>query len=441
MSPPLLLALVSLGAYLAGGIPFGYLIARARGVDILAQGSGNIGATNVGRVLGRRFGILVFLLDFAKGALPAAVGRELGGLAEPAWGTVGPELLGVSAGLCAFLGHVFPVYLGFRGGKGVATGAGVVAVLLPGPFLGGLVVWLAVLCAGSYVSLASVAAAAGLVALRLTLAAEPFAPENVPGTVFCFLAAGLVFLRHRANLIRLLHGNENRLRDTPAMRTAVRILHLLSLGLWFGTAVFFTFFVGPVLFSRFEALGEDVRDRPAWLPTTRNFEKRDSQLDGPREQGTRVAGAAVTPLFPWYFGIQAACGLLAVGTAFGLGRWRAVRVHRLRIGVLLAALVTLLIGWLLELKVDALRAPRHEAVDAFLRSSPETAPRTKAAAVETRREFGLWHGLSLLLNLGTLLLATTALVLAARLPQDDAPQAGQQMSADSTRVLEPGGQV
>src|SRR5947209_1202304 len=129
MHPLLTIVLTLLLAYLLGAIPFGYLIARWRGLDIFRHGSGNIGATNVGRVLGRRFGVLVFLLDFGKGALPTLIanliGRdEAGDLAE----TLGPNGLGVAAGLAAFLGHLFPVYLRFRGGKGVATGAGVVAV-------------------------------------------------------------------------------------------------------------------------------------------------------------------------------------------------------------------------------------------------------------------------------------------------------------------------
>src|SRR5438270_8440620 len=166
-------------SYLIGAVPFGYAVARWRGVDIFRQGSGNIGATNVGRVLGRRFGILVFVLDFAKGAVPAATALAL---ASSPWVGLPPWLsandLGVTAGLAAFLGHLFPVYLRFRGGKGVATGAGVVAVLLPVPAVGALLTWVAVLCLTRYVSLASLAAAAILCALRLTLTAEPLAADQ-----------------------------------------------------------------------------------------------------------------------------------------------------------------------------------------------------------------------------------------------------------------------
>src|SRR5947209_1029630 len=119
MTQQLLVLSVVLAAYLIGAIPFGFLVARARGVDILSQGSGNIGATNVGRVLGRRFGILVFLLDFLKGAVPTfAAGILALRHAEelPPW--LARDGLAVLAGLAAFVGHMFPVYLNFNGGKG-----------------------------------------------------------------------------------------------------------------------------------------------------------------------------------------------------------------------------------------------------------------------------------------------------------------------------------
>src|SRR5436853_2081253 len=125
MMPPLPIILGVLLSYFLGAVPFGYLIARARGVDILHAGSGNIGATNVGRILGKRFGLLVFALDFAKGAVPTFLCLRWLGVTA-----------GVTAGLAAFIGHLFPVYLRFRGGKGVATGAGVVAGLFPLPTAG-----------------------------------------------------------------------------------------------------------------------------------------------------------------------------------------------------------------------------------------------------------------------------------------------------------------
>src|SRR5947209_2958392 len=158
--------LAILFSYLLGAVPFGFVVARLRGVDIFHAGSGNIGATNVGRVLGRKFGLFVFVLDFLKGAVPVALVRHY--LPDVPWAAV-------AAGLAAFLGHMFPVYLGFRGGKGVATGTGVVAVLLPGPTAVAVLVWISVLVATRYVSLASVLAAAALAAVRLLATPEPFA--------------------------------------------------------------------------------------------------------------------------------------------------------------------------------------------------------------------------------------------------------------------------
>src|SRR5262249_30565815 len=152
------------------------------------------------------------------------------------------------------LGHLFPIYLRFRGGKGVATGAGVVAVLFPGPSVGALFTWVAVVCLTRFVSLASLAAVSVLCALRLILTTEPFAPDQRILTVFCFVAAGLVFVRHRANINRLLHGNENRLQESAAMLTLSKTLHVLALGLWFGSSVFFSLIATPVIFQTFAAL-------------------------------------------------------------------------------------------------------------------------------------------------------------------------------------------
>jgi glycerol-3-phosphate acyltransferase PlsY len=122
-----LICLVAGVSYLVGAIPFGYLIARWRGHDILHEGSGNIGATNVARVIGLGFGLIVFALDFAKGAIPVL----LAGLLPQSEEDLPRNTLPVVAGVSAFLGHLFPIYLRFRGGKGFATGAGVITVLVP----------------------------------------------------------------------------------------------------------------------------------------------------------------------------------------------------------------------------------------------------------------------------------------------------------------------
>src|SRR5215204_1817323 len=161
----LIAVLALLAAYLIGAIPFGWLIARSRGVDIFHAGSGNIGATNVGRVLGRRFGLLVFALDFAKGAVPVALTGLLPAEAQRALGS--PDALRVGVALCTFLGHLFPVYLGFRGGKGAATGAGTVFVLVPGPAAFAILTFAAVVGSTRVISLGSITAAGALCAARV----------------------------------------------------------------------------------------------------------------------------------------------------------------------------------------------------------------------------------------------------------------------------------
>jgi acyl phosphate:glycerol-3-phosphate acyltransferase len=203
-----LLSLVAIVAYLLGAIPFGYLIGRARGIDIRQHGSKNIGATNVGRVLGRWWGVLVFVLDFLKGALPVAVATWL---PEPSDGPLSPNLVSVTAGLMAFLGHLFPVYLGFRGGKGVATGAGVIAVLVPVEAVLVITAWAMVLGATRLMSLASLTAAGLLPILRHLLTAHPWDSEHWIVTLVCLLCSAAVIVRHYANIRRLWQGTEHRL--------------------------------------------------------------------------------------------------------------------------------------------------------------------------------------------------------------------------------------
>jgi acyl-phosphate glycerol 3-phosphate acyltransferase len=208
--------IVALTAYLIGSIPFGYLVARACGVDIFAHGSGNIGATNVGRVLGRPYGVLVFVLDFIKGAVPTLLAKWITHMPGIYDGVLERDALAVIAGSAAFLGHLYPIYLRLHGGKGVATGAGVVSVLVPLPALGALGVWLLVLAVTRYVSLASMLAALTICVLRLIRTPEPFAPQPRVLTAFCIAAAALIVFRHRANIIRLLQGTEPRLGHREA---------------------------------------------------------------------------------------------------------------------------------------------------------------------------------------------------------------------------------
>jgi acyl phosphate:glycerol-3-phosphate acyltransferase len=422
--------LVILSSYLIGAIPFGYLIARCRGVDIFAAGSGNIGATNVGRVLGRKYGILVFALDFAKGAVPVLIAGGTGEMDHLGWIDWPANTLRVLAGLCAFIGHVFPVYLAFHGGKGVATGAGVAAMLLPLPMLAALIVWVAVAASWRMVSLASLAATVFLCGWRL-MTPQPFGTDNIVLTSFCLVITVLVFWRHRENLVRLVHGKENQLRENRVMANVARIVHVLSLGLWFGMSVFFNLVVGTTLFDTFWQIGKQERsERPNWFPVAKGYD-RDPETEWPkdsgprplkdaaevrREQGTRAAGAAVGPLLTWYFVLQGFCGLLALVTSMG---WSAQdpgsRVHRWRTWVLIAALLTVLMGWPLEYKVSKLNVERNESVDKLLAADTPDAE-TLSAATDAKHTFVLWHTMSLGLSLVGVMLVTVAMAMASRLP-------------------------
>lgn len=438
MIPYMAIALTALAAYLVGALPFGYLIARARGVDIFHAGSGNIGATNVGRVLGRRFGILVFLLDFAKGAGPVLAARHF----APRWDTGLPaDALPVVAGLAAFLGHLFPIYLGFRGGKGVATGAGVVAVLVPVPALGGLLAWVAVVCATRTVSLASLAAALALCLFRLVFTVTQSGEPNVIITVFCFVAAGLVVARHRANIGRLLQGTENRLKESSTMLILIKTVHVLALGLWFGSVIFFIV-VGLTLFPTFRALSDKkAGERPLWLPLPTEYAKEPPSKEFPdplrQEQGSRVAGAAVGPMFSWYYGIQAVCGILALATAYSFCCAPASpgTVHKVRTAVLLLGVVSVGVGWWLEREVEARRIPRNELSDEVLKSAAPTPEQVQKAS-DARADFGRWHLYSLMVNFLTIILVTIAMALAAQLPvaasaSEPAPATHEEAAATS----------
>src|SRR5205085_4474364 len=129
-------------SYLIGSVPAGYIIARLAGVDIRKAGSGNIGATNIVRVLGKQYGYPVFLFDFLKGLFAVKMSIFVFYYCQPAF--VGPELCGIIGGSCCVVGHSYPLWLGFRGGKGVATSGGVIVAMMPWVALTGGIMWLAV---------------------------------------------------------------------------------------------------------------------------------------------------------------------------------------------------------------------------------------------------------------------------------------------------------
>ena len=187
-------------AYLLGSIPFAYIAGRmAKGIDLRQHGSGNLGATNVHRVLGGRIALAVLVLDTAKGAIPVAL--------FPQWfGAVPAQQWAIAYGIAAILGHVLPIFLlGRGGGKGVATAGGVFLALAPIPFLISLAVWVAVLLVSGYVSLASLLSATAL-AIALGIMHGVQSPLGIVG----ILVAIFVFWTHRANIGRLRRGEENR---------------------------------------------------------------------------------------------------------------------------------------------------------------------------------------------------------------------------------------
>ena len=197
-------------AYLLGSIPTGYLVARARGVDIRSVGSGNIGATNVFRILGKQAGIIVLTVDALKGFLATWLLPILVPMIFPGGDSI-KEWLQITAGISAVLGHNYTCWLKFKGGKGIATSAGVLIALFPMAFLVCLGVWLIVFLASKYVSLASILAAACLPI------AVWFFNASTRMLVVAILMAALAIYKHRANIDRLLKGTENRFgkKKTP----------------------------------------------------------------------------------------------------------------------------------------------------------------------------------------------------------------------------------
>jgi len=198
MTPAIALLAAAVVGYLLGAVPFGYLVAKAHGVNILKEGSGNPGATNVKRVVGKKAGNAVFALDFLKGAVAAGWVFFLPLVAEA-------ELAAAIVGICAaILGHSFSIFLKGKGGKGVATTMGGLIVVMPIAVLIGVLIWVLIFYTTRYVSLASILFVASLPVTNLILGAPPL-------LVWISLAlAVLITLRHRTNIQRLLNGTENR---------------------------------------------------------------------------------------------------------------------------------------------------------------------------------------------------------------------------------------
>lgn len=214
----LLVAAIVIAAYLLGSIPFGLIVSKSQGLDIREHGSKNIGATNVWRVMGKKWGLTTFLCDVAKGIFAVLIGKWL----AARWGwTVAlphgheridhlqPDFAGIAAAMGCILGHNFPVWLGFRGGKGVATSLGVIFGMMPVAALIVFAIWGVVFKISRYVSLASLV---GAVALPVVVVALLFTGGlHGWGNFYFAVAAGLLVIhRHRENISRLIAGTENR---------------------------------------------------------------------------------------------------------------------------------------------------------------------------------------------------------------------------------------
>lgn len=193
-----------MGAYLVGGVPFGFLIGKARGVDVRTVGSMNIGATNVFRTVGKLWGLIAFVLDLLKGLLPTLAARRFAPTGDFPW-------LPLAVGCIAVMGHMLTPYMKFRGGKGVATAFGMLLGLVPALVGVAFAVFAAVFAASHYISLGSCTAAAFLavgVWFRW-LGCEGVA--NLPQAIVITALALFVVWKHRANIARLLGGNENKI--------------------------------------------------------------------------------------------------------------------------------------------------------------------------------------------------------------------------------------
>jgi glycerol-3-phosphate acyltransferase PlsY len=216
--------------YLLGSIPFGYLVAKAHGIDIRQHGSGNIGATNVMRTLGKKPGYTVFACDAIKGLVAVIIGKYLAvhySLPISSMSITTTEVFhstqiirlpeaiaAISAAIACIIGHNFPVWLGFKGGKGMATSAGVLIGMMPLTAMGCVIVWALVFFTTRYVSLASIAAAIALPVITMLLLLAGWL-YGWPYFYFSVAACLLAVWRHRANIGRLVNGTENRFEKKP----------------------------------------------------------------------------------------------------------------------------------------------------------------------------------------------------------------------------------
>jgi len=218
-NPLLMFLAMPLAAYVIGSTPSGVIIARSKGVDLRKVGSGNVGATNVGRTLGRKWGYICFVLDVLKGLLPVlAAGVLLGTMHKDALPDAPRQAAWLLVGCGAIMGHVLSFWLRFHGGKGVATGLGVVLGLYPYFTLAGLAalgLWVIVTLTTRYVCVGSIVAAIAFVPLVIVFNLARFT-QLWPMVTFAAAMCVLIVFLHRGNIRRLMNGTENKIRSKKA---------------------------------------------------------------------------------------------------------------------------------------------------------------------------------------------------------------------------------
>ena len=210
MNPYIILIAAGFASYLLGSIPFGFIIARSKGIDIRTVGSKNIGATNVFRCIGKNWGIITFLCDVTKGFTAAFFFPMLiQGLSKTGF----EQAIPLVCACCSIAGHNWPIYLHFKGGKGVATSAGALLGIAPIPLAIGLSTWIIICPLTRYVSLASITAALVIPIAAWFMTFQPWDTSLQQGIVIpvmLTILSSLAVWRHRANIQRLLKGTENR---------------------------------------------------------------------------------------------------------------------------------------------------------------------------------------------------------------------------------------
>ena len=192
-----------IGAYLCGSIPFGFLVGKMRGVDVRTVGSKNIGATNVYRTVGHKWGLLAFFCDFLKGLLPTLTAKMLF-----------PEIayLPMVTGVMTVIGHMFTCFMKFKGGKGIATGFGMLVALIPWMVLTAFGIFVITVWISHYISLGSILAAAFLlVTVWFPILGNPGVRSNLPQCILVALVAAVAIWKHRTNIVRLKNGCENKI--------------------------------------------------------------------------------------------------------------------------------------------------------------------------------------------------------------------------------------